>query len=86
MTDNINTKLNIACGMVLLMYREMRNLTQEELAKKAKLSRTTITNIENGNQSTPLDVLFFLAKALDIPAYKLVRQIEILVRIGNKYN
>ena len=86
MTDNINTKLNIACGMVLLMSREMRNLTQEELAKKAKLSRTTITNIENGNQSIPLDVLFFLAKALDIPAYKLIRLIEILVRIGNKYN
>jgi len=83
MTDNINTKLNVACGMVVLMYREIRNLTQEELAKKAKLSRTTITNIERGHQSIPLDVLFFLAKALDIPAYKLIKQIENLARIYN---
>lgn len=46
--------------------RYQRDMTQEELSKKADVSRQTIVNIENGEPvNTTTDTLRKLAKALD---------------------
>jgi transcriptional regulator with XRE-family HTH domain len=41
-----------------------RRMTQEALAKRVRLSRTSITNIERGNQHVGLHLLYDLARAL----------------------
>jgi len=46
--------------------REAAKMTQEQLSKKAGISRLTIVNIENGKQETVLaSTLIKLANALD---------------------
>lgn len=53
-------------GILIRCYREKKELSQENLAKKAKLSRTSLTNIEAGRQSCTLDTAFELANSLEI--------------------
>ncbi|MBQ7411262.1 MAG: helix-turn-helix transcriptional regulator [Clostridia bacterium] len=51
----------------LKYYREAKNLTQEELSKKAEVSRNTISLIETGaNTNITYNVMEKLAKALDM--------------------
>lgn len=50
------------------MHREARKeMTQEKLGKIVGLSRTSITNIEQGRQHVPLHHLFSIANALKVP-------------------
>lgn len=42
-------------------------LTQAELAEMVGLERTSITNIERGNQKVPLHVLYRICEALRVP-------------------
>jgi transcriptional regulator with XRE-family HTH domain len=59
-------------GRRLRMARREAQLTQEALAKRVGLSRTSITNIEQGNQHVGLHLLYELAKAVG------VRPVELL--------
>jgi transcriptional regulator with XRE-family HTH domain len=43
------------------------SLTQAELAEMVGLERTSITNIERGNQKVPLHVLYRICEALNVP-------------------
>lgn len=47
------------------VLREEKNVTQEELARRVDLSRTSITNIEKGRQRVLLHQLVEIASALD---------------------
>ena len=47
-------------------------LTQEELASRAGLGRTTVTNLEAGRQHVPLDELLSIAEALSVELRELV--------------
>ncbi|MCL2562978.1 MAG: helix-turn-helix domain-containing protein [Oscillospiraceae bacterium] len=53
--------------------RKMQGLSQLQLAEKAGISRTHMSNIEapNGDTGLSLDVLFDIAAALDVPIAKL---------------
>lgn len=52
-------------------YRKKRGLTQEELSKKADVSRVTIVGIESGAVTTvKTDTLFKLSNALNAPVAK----------------
>lgn len=42
-------------------------LTQADLAEMVGLTRTSITNIEKGNQKVPLQVLYRICEALRVP-------------------
>jgi transcriptional regulator with XRE-family HTH domain len=46
--------------------REGAELSQEKLAKRVGMSRTSITNIEKGRQQIPLHMLYSLADALGL--------------------
>ncbi len=61
-----------ACNVTY--YRKLKKLSQEQLAEKANLSRTILSNIEaSGMDSNPrLNTVLSLAFALEIPAYKLL--------------
>jgi transcriptional regulator with XRE-family HTH domain len=51
-----------------------RTLTQEALARRLGLTRTSITNIEKGYQGVPLHTLVELAKALGVAPGDLLPQ------------
>lgn len=55
-------------GLNIAKYRRMRHYTQLELAEKADLSRTHISNIEAANVPTRLSLesIFIISNALDI--------------------
>jgi transcriptional regulator with XRE-family HTH domain len=59
-------------GQRLRKARRQAKLTQEALGKRVGLSRTSITNIEQGNQHVGLHLLYELAKAVG------VRPVELL--------
>jgi len=58
---------------VLKTLREERDLSQGDLAKKAKVGRTYIVKLEGGDKKNPsLAVLQRLAKALGVPVTELL--------------
>ena len=52
--------------VLLLEVRQNRNITLNDLAKKAGIGKTTINNIERGKVSPTLKELEAIAKALDV--------------------
>ena len=64
----------VKIGLNILYYRKERRLTQQQLADECGedgISRAFIQRIETGVSSCLLDTLIDIAKALDIPLYKL---------------
>lgn len=63
------TNRDLVCQLVGQKVRDARTergMTQARLAKQIRAARTTITNLEQGNQAVPLHQLFAIAAALDI--------------------
>ena len=56
-------------GLNIAYQRKLKKLTQIQLAEKAEISRTHMSNIEAPNMTTPisLEVIFNIADALEIP-------------------
>lgn len=63
---------NMAFGYKVAMARKKAGLTQEELAHKFGVTRTSITNIEAGRQSPPIDKVYELATLLGVTMQELV--------------
>jgi transcriptional regulator with XRE-family HTH domain len=62
-----------AAGSHRLFKLRGERVTQEELAKRAKVSRSYLAGIEVGHRKNPsLDVLKRLAKALGVPLAELL--------------
>ena len=59
-------------GRLVRERRLKAHLTQSQLAKRVGLSRTSITNIELGQQHIPLHVLYPLASALGASPHELL--------------
>ena len=58
---------------MLKTLREQKGLTQDELAKRAKLAKPYISQLENGVRKNPsLPALQRLAKALGVPVAELL--------------
>ena len=65
-------RLYRALGERLRALRESQSsvrgkVTQAKLAEEVGLERTSITNIERGNQKVPLHVLYRICEALQVP-------------------
>ena len=52
-------------------YRKARGLSQLQLAEQVDISRTHMSRIENCDCALSLDVVFAIARALDVPVSKL---------------
>lgn len=66
-------------GAVVKELRRNRQLTQEELAERADLHRTTVANVETARSKKggpSLDTIERIASALDTTASDLIRQAE----------
>lgn len=70
-------RLYYEVGQRLIEKRENAGLTQVVLAKRLKVSRTTITNIEAGKQRPPIHQLYRIAKILGVHAWDLLPDVLI---------
>ena len=57
-------------GLNIAYYRKLRAFTQESLAEKLDIDRTTVSKIELATCGVSLDLLFDLSDLLDIPVDK----------------
>ena len=58
-------------GLNISYYRKEKGLSQIQLAEVIDISRTHISRVENSDCAVSLDVIFSIAKALEIPVSKL---------------
>lgn len=58
-------------GLNISYYRKECQLSQMQLADLINISRTHMSRIENNDCAVSLDVVFSIAKALNIPVYEL---------------
>jgi len=66
----------VSVGKKVKQARENSSYTQEELAAKVSLSRTSITNIEQGRQQFMAHTLIEIAIALSVPLASLLPEIN----------
>ena len=65
-----------AVGKIVQEKRIALGISQEELAKRSKLHRTYISDVERGSRSVSLITIVKLAEALDTDASSLVKSAE----------
>ncbi|MBX9685878.1 MAG: helix-turn-helix domain-containing protein, partial [Candidatus Obscuribacterales bacterium] len=63
-------------GKRLQKRRAQLGITQVELSQRIKMSRTSIANIEAGNQNAPIHIIYDLCIALDISPIDIFPTIE----------
>ena len=69
-------ELEIVFGNILKENRKLAGLSQEALALECKIDRTYISLLERGKRQPTLKMLFKISKVLNVPAHKMVEQIE----------
>lgn len=67
MTQRSNIDINHRFGKAVRRRRRELDLSQEELADRANLHRTYISNIERGRMNPSLENVARIAEALEIP-------------------
>lgn len=58
-------------GLNIAYYRKLNGYTQEGLAEKLDIDRTTVSKIELANAGVSLDIIFDIADLFEIPVEKL---------------
>ena len=56
----------------LRLARRLKEISQEELAFRADLSRTYVSEVESGSRNISIDNMGLLSQALDVPLRDLV--------------
>lgn len=69
-------KYNEALGAAIARLREAEGISQEELAERANIHRTYVSQLERGLKSPTLSILQRIAVALDVRASRIVRLAE----------
>ena len=65
-------QINLDIGNRIKHYRELRNMTQEELAQKVGyVNKSSIYSIEKGMAAVPYDKLSAIAKVLNVSEFVL---------------
>ena len=67
-------KLQRQLGHTVRAERQVRKLTQQELAFEAELSLTYVGEIERGQRMVSVDTLLRVARALDLTAAQLLEK------------
>lgn len=63
----------MSIGDKIKKYRVLQKMTQNELAKKANISRSYLADVENGRYNPSIEVLAAIADALNIPIDELFK-------------
>lgn len=70
------TDINKALGRVLAKYRAIAKISQEELADRAGIHRTYVSQIDRGLKSPTLSVLLKISKSLNTTVSSLIAEAE----------
>jgi transcriptional regulator with XRE-family HTH domain len=73
-------QLYIAIGNRIKHIREAAGMTQEDLARILELKRTSITNIERGNQKPTLDALYRFCERFGLEISKVLPSVVEVTR------
>lgn len=65
-----------ALGLNIKAERNRKDWSQDLLAEKANLSKTSVSLIENGNQTPSAFALYAIAKALNISIDELFKGVD----------
>jgi len=77
MQERVNIKrFNQEFGMAVRRKRHKLNLSQEDFADMANIHRTYVSSIELGKVDVGIGVAYKIAKALNLPLSKLLRETE----------
>jgi transcriptional regulator with XRE-family HTH domain len=63
-------------GAELRKARKKAGLTQEQLAFRARVDRSYISQLENDHKSPTVDILFALCDAMGASASKIISRVE----------
>ena len=69
-------KLYAIIGRQIKLQRSRLGITQQDLADSISMSRTSITNIEAGEQKVPLHTIYQLCLYLDLDVSELLPEIS----------
>jgi transcriptional regulator with XRE-family HTH domain len=61
---------------IILNKRQQMSLSQEEIARRSKLHRTYISDVERGERNISVESLRRIATALDMQVWQLVQYAE----------
>jgi transcriptional regulator with XRE-family HTH domain len=68
--------LNASFGKIICDLRKSAGISQEELADRASIHRTYVSQIERGLKSPTIAILLKLSKALNTTPSKIMRMLE----------
>lgn len=71
-----NPDITKAFAKSLRHYRQLKNMSQEQLAEAADLDRTYISMLERAVKSPTLTTMYSLSKQLGVPLSELVSHAE----------
>jgi len=74
-------KVNLSFAESLKHFRKLKNFSQAELSARANVDRTFISMLERGTRRPSLQVVIFLAEALEIKASDFVKHVEKLIEL-----
>ncbi len=75
-TSKLSNEFPKLVGEQIIIFRKMRNLTQTQLATLVNKDRQYLYKIEKGRVTPNITTLAIIAKALEIPLYKLFENIK----------
>lgn len=67
---------NIALGKIISDLRKSAGISQEELAERASIHRTYVSQLERGLKSPTIIILIKLSKALETTPSKIMKMLE----------
>jgi transcriptional regulator with XRE-family HTH domain len=77
-------QLYVSIGSRIRRIREAADMTQEDLARILELKRTSITNIERGNQKPTLDTLYRLCERFGLEISGVVPSVSEVTRADGR--
>ena len=76
MSRRLSSDIRVRFGFVVKTLRETQNLTQEDLAERAKIHRTYLSDIERGSRNVALINIERLAQSLSVTMQELFRRVD----------
>lgn len=76
MADLSDKQIYLIIGRKIKETRTRLSITQTELAKRINMARTSLTNIESGEQKLPIHMLYKIALVLKVPITELLPEFK----------
>lgn len=79
MDDRTRATLRCAVGVKIREWRQRRELSQADVARRAGVTQASLSNYENGKRDMPLSTLMGVASALNVSLGDLLELPDVIV-------